>query len=212
MFKLPEVLPVFPLPTVVFFPRTYLPLHIFEPRYRQMVKDCMKGSQTVAMALLKEGWEEDYYDQPQIYPIGCVGKVVKCQPLDEGRYNLLLYGLLRVSFEEYFFDKSYRQAKIKPLPVSQKQGGCLPDSLREMLFEQIKDYSDLVGGRARIESILREDLDDEVFVNLFSAEMDFTVIEKQFLLEASDVLQRAKRLIELVGFRIDEVRRGRATG
>src|SRR5512146_486046 len=92
-FPIPDRLPVFPLPNVVFFPKTYLPLHIFEPRYRQMVADATAGGQCIAMALLKEGWESDYYGNPSIYPIVCAGRLVSVQPLPDGRSNILLQGL-----------------------------------------------------------------------------------------------------------------------
>ena len=76
-FLIPERIPVFALPNVVFFPKTYLPLHIFEPRYRKMVADAALAQQCIGMALLKDGWETDYYGHPPMYPIGCVfGSIV----------------------------------------------------------------------------------------------------------------------------------------
>ncbi|MFM8552112.1 MAG: LON peptidase substrate-binding domain-containing protein, partial [Nitrospiraceae bacterium] len=91
-FPVPERIPIFPLPNVVFFPRTYLSLHIFEPRYREMVADAAAGGQCVGMALLKEGWENDYYGNPPIFDLGCVGRLVTVQPLPDGRFNILLQG------------------------------------------------------------------------------------------------------------------------
>src|SRR5512144_2094739 len=84
-FPIPSRIPVFPLPNVVFFPKTYLPLHIFEPRYRRMVADVTMGGQCIAMALLKEGWEPDYYGNPAVYPALCIGRIVSVQPLPDGR-------------------------------------------------------------------------------------------------------------------------------
>src|SRR5215472_12128973 len=69
-FPIPATIPVFPLPNVVLFPKTYLPLHIFEPRYRQMVDDTVMGGQCIGMALLKEGWESDYYGNPPVFAMG----------------------------------------------------------------------------------------------------------------------------------------------
>ena len=94
-FPIPNRLPVFPLPNVVFFPKTYLPLHIFEPRYRRMVADVTMGGQCIAMALLKDGWEPDYYGNPAIYPALCIGRIVSVQPLPDGCSNILLQGLER---------------------------------------------------------------------------------------------------------------------
>ena len=104
-FPIPDRLPVFPLPNVVLFPKTYLPLHIFEPRYRQMVADATIGGQCIAMALLKEGWETDYYGNPPIYPIMCVGRLVSVQSLADGRSNILLQGLERCNIDAEHFSK-----------------------------------------------------------------------------------------------------------
>src|SRR6266540_6403794 len=85
--SIPNVIPLFPLPNVVFFPRTYLPLHVFEPRYRQMVRDAAATHRMIGMVLLKEGWETDYEGAPAIFPTGCVGRMISVQPLPDGRSN-----------------------------------------------------------------------------------------------------------------------------
>src|SRR5215204_4472699 len=87
-----DAIPLFPLPNVVLFPRAILPLHIFEERYRQMTKDVLAGDGRIAMALLKPGWEKDYYSRPQIEPVVCVGKIVSWEKLPDGKYNFLLQG------------------------------------------------------------------------------------------------------------------------
>ena len=95
-FPVPERIPLFPLPNLVFFPKTYLPLHVFEPRYRQMVADAAAGGQCIGMALLKEGWEEQYDGNPPIFSIGCVGRLASVQALPDGRSNILLQGLEQI--------------------------------------------------------------------------------------------------------------------
>ena len=87
---------VFPLPNLVFFPRTEVPLHIFEPRYRQMVGDALAGAGQLVVVLLKPGWEPNYAGCPPIHPIACLGKIVADQRLADGRYNILLRGISRV--------------------------------------------------------------------------------------------------------------------
>src|SRR5512145_454301 len=79
--QVPDIIPIFALPTVVFFPRTYLPLHVFEPRYREMVQDAAREGRCIGMALLKEGWESNYYGNPPIFSMGCVGRLVTVQLL-----------------------------------------------------------------------------------------------------------------------------------
>src|SRR5437764_15065204 len=85
-----ESMPLFPLPNVVLFPRAVLPLHIFEERYKVMTADTLRGDRRVAMALLKPGWEKNYYQQPEIEPVVCVGRILEHEKLPDGKYNFLL--------------------------------------------------------------------------------------------------------------------------
>src|SRR5581483_8559229 len=87
---------LFPLPNLVLFPHVMQPLHIFEPRYRQMTTDALDGDRLIALALLRPGWEADYDGKPVIYPVACLGRIVAEQRLEDGRYNILLRGLSRI--------------------------------------------------------------------------------------------------------------------
>jgi len=196
-FQVPERIPVFPLPSVVFFPKTYLPLHIFEPRYREMVADAAAQGQCIGMALLKDGWEEDYYRHPPIFRLGCVGRLVSQQRLQDGRSNVLLYGLHRYEIVQEFYDKSYREAAIalKPFPVDPP----IDSSLRRALIEAARNYlgsdAEEMPWRQLFETGL---VSDETLLNGLSSCLDFTAVEKQFLLEASTGQQHASRLRELI--------------
>src|SRR5450432_1929344 len=86
---------LFPLPNVVLFPRAILPLHIFEERYKTMTADALCGAKRIAMALLRPGWEKNYYCRPAIEPIVCVGTIVSHERLADGKYNFLLQGKMR---------------------------------------------------------------------------------------------------------------------
>src|SRR4051812_17609204 len=90
-----ESVPLFPLPNVVLLPRAVLPLHVFEERYKVMTADALRGERLVAMALLKAGWERDYYQAPGIEPVVCVGRILSHERLPDGRYNFLLQGVMR---------------------------------------------------------------------------------------------------------------------
>src|SRR5687768_15383367 len=90
-----SAVPLFPLPGVVLFPRAVLPLHIFEDRYRAMTADALMGDKTIAMALLKPGWEKSYYGRPAIEPVVCVGRILSHEKLADGKYNFLLQGVQR---------------------------------------------------------------------------------------------------------------------
>ena len=91
---LPARVPLFPLPNAVLFPGVPLPLHIFEPRYRDMVRDAERGeARLIGMVLLRGEWRKEYYGCPEIYPVGCAGRMVSVEPLADGRYNILLHGV-----------------------------------------------------------------------------------------------------------------------
>src|ERR1041384_3715325 len=83
---------LFPLPNLVMFPHVVQPLHIFEPRYREMLEDALASDRLIAMALLAPGWEDDYHGRPALYPTACLGRVTTSHRLEDGRYNLLLEG------------------------------------------------------------------------------------------------------------------------
>jgi Lon protease-like protein len=105
---------LFPLPNLVFYPHALQPLHIFEPRYRQMAVEALAGDKLIAMALLQPGWEKSYEQRPAVYPIACLGRIVADQLLPDGRFNLLLRGLARIRIiEEVPTGKPYRSAQVE---------------------------------------------------------------------------------------------------
>src|SRR3954469_13950258 len=106
-----DVLPVFPLPQTVLFPGALLPLHIFEPRYRVMVKDVLATNKTLAIALIRETGERDANRHPLIEPVAGVGIIIDHAELGDGRYNILLRGRARVRLEELPFVPPYRRAR-----------------------------------------------------------------------------------------------------
>jgi len=107
---------LFPLPNVVLFPRAVLPLHVFEFRYRLMTAEVLQGAGLIAMALLKPGWEKQYHDRPAIEPVVCVGQILRYEELDDGKYNLLLQGVLRATIDREYADRPYRYASMNRLP------------------------------------------------------------------------------------------------
>lgn len=107
--------PIFPLPEMVFFPGTVLPLHLFEPRYREMAADLLDGDRLLAMALLDDGWQEDYFGNPPIHPIVTVGRVRRCERLEDGRFNIELVGLARARVLEEVHGRSYRLGRLQAL-------------------------------------------------------------------------------------------------
>ncbi len=108
-------LPIFPLPRVVFFPGTALPLHLFEPRYTRMIEDCLdSGCTALAVALLAPGWEENYEGNPGIYTIAGAGRIVAHQERHDGTHDIILHGLDRVRLHEHPSEgRPYRRARAE---------------------------------------------------------------------------------------------------
>src|SRR3954454_13738855 len=116
-----DLLPLFPLPNVVLFPNVFLPLHIFEPRYREMVADALASDRMIGMVLLRPGWDRDYEGRPPIYSVGCSGLLTHNERLSDGRYNIVIRGIERFRIVEEDHTLSYRRAAIEPLrdtPIS----------------------------------------------------------------------------------------------
>src|SRR5438309_1970271 len=129
--SIPQVIPLFPPSNLVFFPRTYVPLHIFEPRYREMVQAAAARHRMIGMVLLKEGWEADYEGAPAIFPMGCVGRMMNVQRLSDGRSNILLQGLRRFEIQHEVGAESYRQGRIVLKDLFQPDAVLPPEIRRE---------------------------------------------------------------------------------
>lgn len=202
VMELPPVIPLFPLPNVVFFPKTYLPLHIFEPRYRQMVKDAVSGDRVIGMVLLKDGWEADYAGRPPIHPVGCAGWLVQVEPLEDGRFNIVLYGVARFVMSEEFNDRPYRRARIdlRPDPPDPP----LDATVRQALASRALAYARRLKAEEPVAAFLNAPPDDETLVHTLAASLPFTVVEKQFLLEAETLVNRARRLADLLRLKLAE--------
>ena len=193
-----DLLPLFPLPNVVLFPNVFLPLHIFEPRYREMVADAAANDRLIGMVLLRPGWERDYEGRPPIYPIGCSGVMTHVERLPDGRYNLVLRGLERFRILEENHDRSYRLASIEPLherALSRDDRDAVRShrtKLETMLAPAI------IGGDAKIPAAMS----DEDLVNALAQYLDLEPLEKQALLEQPCLRSRAESLIELLEMKI----------
>jgi Lon protease-like protein len=191
-----DLLPLFPLPTVVLFPNVFLPLHIFEPRYREMVADALAGDRMIGMVLLRPGWEHGYEGRPPVYPIGCSGVITHFEKLVDGRYNIVLRGLDRFRIIEEDHSCSYRRGIV--------------ESLRERELAVV-DRDVLRTQRAKLEALLAPAVEgsgadpktasamaDEDLVNALAQYLDLEPLEKQALLERDCLRTRAESLVELL--------------
>ena len=201
--SIPKVIPLFPLPNLVFFPRTYVPLHIFEPRYREMVQAAAASNRMVGMVLLKEGWEADYEGAPAIFAMGCVGRMMNVQRLSDGRSNILLQGLRRFEIQHEVGAESYRQGRIVLKDLFQPDA-ALPTEIRR---EIVKVVAGFIGNRedgVALSAMLKQQIHDDVLVQNLSFALDFTPLEKQFLLESDSLIQQGRRLLDLLHFKLHE--------
>jgi len=130
-----EALKVFPLPSAVLFPHSVIPLHIFEPRYRDLVGDALASDQVMALAQLEPGWESRYAGRPPIQEMMCAGLIVWHEKLEDGRYNLLLQGVCRARLvSELPPERLYRQVRVELLP-DPPYHGPEEEQLRQAVLE-----------------------------------------------------------------------------
>src|SRR6187402_2416082 len=113
---IPQVIPIFPLEVTMLFPGVSRPLHIFEPRYREMIADALKGDRIIGMATLKPGYEATYAGRPPVYDIGCAGVITDVEELPGGRFNIVLRGVIKFRISGEDDSRSYRLATVTELP------------------------------------------------------------------------------------------------
>ena len=190
---------LFPLPSVVLFPRAVLPLHIFEDRYRAMSADALVGDRCIAMALLKPGWEKNYYAKPQIEPVVCVGRILSHEKLADGKYNFLLQGVARARIvRELPGEKPYRVAQLHPV----EQVPAMEIELERQRQQMTELFStpplSQTGPGKQFRQIVRSHLPTAEIADLAA----FTFIEdvalKQSLLADADIRGRTQRTIDAI--------------
>jgi Lon protease-like protein len=190
---LPRLVPLFPLPNVVLFPQMPMPLHVFEPRYRKMVADALDGARVIGMTLLQPGWEPSYDGRPPIYPIGCAGTLEEVEPLDDGRYNILLRGETRFRIRAEYPGEPYRLAEVEALSDPLGDESSLAQ-VRLNLLSALASEPDAGG------PIVQMELPDAVFVNALCQTLALTPVERQSLLDCDTLTLRSQRLLEILEF------------
>jgi Lon protease-like protein len=193
-----DLLPLFPLPNVVLFPNVFLPLHVFEPRYRSMVADALTTDRLIGVVLLKPGWEPDYQGRPAVYPIGCSGVITHVEHLTDGRYNIVLRGVERFRIVSEDHSLSYRRAIVEPIgePALGAADRVAVSDLRaklEALLAPVARSGDTRTAAA---------MSDEDLVNALAQYLDLEPLEKQALLEHECLKSRAESLVELLEMKI----------
>jgi Lon protease-like protein len=188
--KLPSVIPIFPLEATMLFPGVSRPLYIFEPRYRAMVADALKGDRIIGMTTLKPGFEANYEGRPPIYEIGCAGVITDVQELPGGRFNIVLRGLVKFRVTGEDDSRTYRLAHADAMPEE------LDAAETAALRKQRQRLEALItkGGDSKVPP----ETTDEELVNMVAQYLPIPHADRQGLLELKNVLLRAQALIELI--------------
>ena len=188
---LPKVIPIFPLQSPTLFPNASFPLHIFEPRYRAMVADALKGDRIIGMVMLQPGHEAEYEGRPPIFPIGCAGLITDFEQLPDGRYNIVLGGLVKFRVMGEDNSRQYRLATVEPIPeVLDDQATAALSKERERLVQLLSALSG--------DSPPPPGVPDEQVVDELSEHLPMTPIARQRLLEQENPLARAGTLVGLL--------------
>jgi Lon protease-like protein len=208
---LPPTLPIFPLPNAVLFPNVFLPLHIFEPRYREMVGDSLQGDRIIGMVLLRPGFETDYEGRPPVYPIGCAGVITHAERLADGRFNIVLRGIEKFRITGEDASRRYRLAHIEPMPeIANTDERAAIKKQRQRLEALLAAAVERSGSEPKFPPAIP----DEDLVNALAQYMELDPIERQALLEQSGVLSRCRALIDLLEMKVHAPRgtwEGKAT-
>jgi Lon protease-like protein len=196
---LPPTLPIFPLPNAVLFPNVFMPLHIFEPRYRSMVSDALEGDRIVGMVLLQPGYEANYEGRPAVYAIGCAGVITHAERLTDGRFNIVLRGIEKFRITGEDGSRAYRLAHVQPLPelATAEQMAALRQKrtrLEALLAAAVE--------RAGSEPKFPPAIPDEDLVNALAQYLELDPVERQALLERDGCLARCQALIELLEMKV----------
>jgi uncharacterized protein len=208
-----ELLPIFPLPNVVLFPNVFLPLHIFEPRYREMVADTLDSDRMIGMVLLKPGWEHEYEGRPRVYPIGCSGVITHVDRQADGRYNIVLRGVERFRIVEEDHSRSYRRALVDPVveralvaedrAILRRQRSKLEALVAPAIERQLEPPGVGTGeASSTADPMIPSGMADEDLVNALAQYLDLEPVEKQALLERHCLRSRAESLVELLEMKV----------
>jgi uncharacterized protein len=193
--------PIFPLAGALLFPRSQLPLHIFEPRYRAMVRDALASDRLIAMVQPREAAarRDSGGAAPPVFEIGCIGRIASCDELDDGRFNIVLEGISRFRIaREASVTTPYRQVDADRGGFDEEADAVLGIAQRAEIEREARAYADSLGYLVDWDSVAR--LDDEMLVNGICQIAPLDVASKQALLEARDLPLRADLLVQFMQF------------
>ena len=197
--NLPKKLAVFPLSNFIIFPKTTVPLNIFETRYVEMINDSMKSNKLIGMIQPRVLNNQDDFT-PELYQVGCMGKITSFKETEDGRYLIDLKGIIRFKIlEEMNSDKKYRECKIdfqnfyEDLENKKEE---LKFSDLELIFKDLKTLFERRGFIINWKGLEKQSLDETI--NALAMASPFTLEEKQVLLEAKDLKIRKSKIAEIL--------------
>ena len=196
---LPKKIAVFPLSNFIIFPKTTVPLNIFEPRYIDMIDDCVKSNKLLGM-IQPKNLKNENLDIPNLYKIGCMGKIVNLEKTDDGRYLIELKGLIRFNvISEIVSEKKYRECEIsfdKFYEDLSDQKENLKFSDLELIFKDLKNLFEKRGLIINWRALENQSLNETI--NALAMASPFTLEEKQVLLEAKNFEARKSKIADIL--------------
>jgi Lon protease-like protein len=208
----PQRFPIFPLPNVVLFPGTYLPLHVFEPRYRAMTEAALGGDEIIGMVLIRPG-EDPMQARAPIFDVGCAGRIVESQRLPDGRFHLLLHGERRFRIAREDEARGGFRSVLAELLPDPSFAELAPDARRQLEATRVALEARMLelvaltvpDSRASLAERMRA-LDPVLLANAIAFGLDCPALEKQSLLEAPDVVAEVELLLRVLAFQIAAAR------
>ncbi len=197
--KLPKKIPIFPLSNFIIFPKTSVPLNIFEPRYIDMINDSMKSNKLIGMTQPMNSVSADNI-RPDVHKIGCLGKITSFRETEDGRYLIELKGLIRFEIiNELKTDKKYREFGVNfekfqnDLDVKKEE---IKFSDLEIIFKDLKTLFEKRGFIINWKGLEKQSLEETI--NALAMASPFSLEEKQILLEAKNLDIRKNKIAEIL--------------
>lgn len=189
-------LPIFPLPNCVLLPGGLLPLHVFEPRYRELTRDCLAGNQLMAIARLRPGYETSYYGRPPVYERCGVGRIICSEELPDGRFALLLRGVARIEIaRELPPDKAYRLVEARVLADAACDVAQAQDHQRRLIQLCDRLAEVIEKGGPQLRDLVRSFDDPGACADAIAAALVMDADARQELIESCDPMVRLQRTL-----------------
>jgi Lon protease-like protein len=193
------IVPLFPLPNVVLFPKTPMPLYVFEERYRTMVRETLAGNGELVIALLRAGSESNYTSISAVHEIACLGKIETYEELEGGKYNIVVVGMHRVRIIREVQHFPYRLVEVEKIEdIAYDEHSADVVDRHNHLGGLFAKFTELATGAKEHAAELMPQLDFESLVNMVAMTLNLTIEQKQAFLEIDEAPERCDALIPVL--------------